>query len=228
VSRARLRRILWIGAAALLVAAALVAIAALLRGEFSDTDADVLVTLGATFLCGTTGLAGLALGERRPRLGPAVALLAPVELALLVLPMWQGDPSDTTVRLALTSLVATIAQLAAVTQLLLLRGTRLLWLAALTWLAIGGASVLTIGGIWTSPDSDGFVKTVAVLWILAALGCLLLPVLQRLTAAGEAARDDRVLASLDDVELVATRTGGGVAVEPRLAPGERLVLRRRG
>ena len=36
--------------------------------------------------------------------------------------------------------------------------------------------------------------------------------------------DVRVLATLGEVELVATTSGG---VDPRLAPGERLVLRRR-
>ena len=47
--------------------------------------------------------------------------------------------------------------------------------------------------------------------------------LQRYTAAG-APTDDRVLAELDGVELVATHSRDGIDV--RLARGERLLLRR--
>jgi hypothetical protein len=65
---------------------------------------------------------------------------------------------------------------------------------------------------------------IAVLWILAGLAYLLVPVLQRFTATA-ASTADRVLATLDDVELVATRSGSGLAFD--LAPGERLTLRRR-
>ena len=43
----RLSRIFWIGAAAILIAAALVAVAAIVRGDFSDTDGRILGTLGA-------------------------------------------------------------------------------------------------------------------------------------------------------------------------------------
>ena len=64
MTRVRLRRILWIGAAAILVAAALVAATAVLRGGFSETDGKILVTLGALLYAGGTALAGLALGDQ--------------------------------------------------------------------------------------------------------------------------------------------------------------------
>ncbi len=228
MSRVRLSRILWIGAAALLVAAALVAIAALLRGSFSDTDGKILATLGATFLCGSTGLAGLALAERRPRLGLPVAVLAPLELALVAWWIWSGGEDDIVTRIGLSTLLVTIVQLAITTQLLLLRNARLVWLVGATGLVAGAAVALTVAAIWTEPDSSAFAKLVAVLWILSGLGWFLLPVLQRYTAAGEAERGERVLATLGDVELVAIRgAAAGVPVEVRLAPGERLVLRQR-
>jgi len=228
VTRARLARLLWIGAAALLVAAALVAVVALLRGEFSDTDGKILLTLGATFLCGSTALAGLALAETHPRLGLPVAALAPVEFALIAWLIWEGDPGDTTLRLGLTALVAAIAQLLAATQLLLLRNRGLSWLVATTALAIAAGAGLTIAGIWAEPDSELLGRIVVALWILVALGWFLLPVLQRYTAAGTAEREDRVLAELEGVRLVATRreAPGDVRVEGRAAAGERLVLRR--
>ena len=65
-------------------------------------------------------------------------------------------------------------------------------------------------------------------WILGLLGWLLVPVLQRFTAAGESASGIRVLAALDGVELVASRDAlEGVQIEAPAA-GERLVLRRQG
>ena len=66
MSRLRLARVFWIGAAAILVAAALVALAAVLRGDFSDNDGRILVTLGALLYTGGAALAGLALVERGP------------------------------------------------------------------------------------------------------------------------------------------------------------------
>ena len=47
MTRLRLRRIFWMGAAAIVVVAALVALAAVLKGDFSDTDGRTLVTLAA-------------------------------------------------------------------------------------------------------------------------------------------------------------------------------------
>ena len=89
------------------------------------------------------------------------------------------------------------------------------------------AAALSIAGVWTEPDSDAFVKALAVLWILAALCYFLVPVLQRFTAAGAEETAIRVLATLDGVELVASRGPlEGVAVEAP-SPGERLVLRHR-
>jgi hypothetical protein len=54
----RLARKFWIGAAALLGATALISIVAVLRGEFTDTDAKILGTLGSLLLAGGTAVAG--------------------------------------------------------------------------------------------------------------------------------------------------------------------------
>ena len=60
------------------------------------------------------------------------------------------------------------------------------------------------------------------------MGWILLPVLQRFTAAALAPPGGglRVLARLGDVELVATRSDEGLDVQ--LERGERLLLRRQG
>jgi hypothetical protein len=72
-----------------------------------------------------------------------------------------------------------------------------------------------------------FVKTLAVLWILAGLAYFLVPILQRFSNVGAEQIAVRVLGSLDGIELVATRgQAEGVLVDPPAA-GERLVLRHR-
>jgi hypothetical protein len=227
VSRRRLARTFWLGAAALLVAAALVAIVALLRGELTDTDAHILLTLGALFVTGAGALAGLALVDsgRYVAIGWVAAAISPVELAVLAYWIWSGSEGDDTIsRLGTTTLLLLVGQVAVVTQLLLLSNRRLLGLVLATdvliVVAVGGA----ITALWTEPDDTLWAKLLAAAWILAALGWFLLPVLQRFTAAGSAA-EDRVLDQLDGVELVATRAHAGLDV--RLARGERLLLRRR-
>jgi len=67
VTRVRLSRIFWIGAAAILVAAALVALVAVLRGDFSDSDGRILGTLAAALIAGSTLVAGLVLVEHGSR-----------------------------------------------------------------------------------------------------------------------------------------------------------------
>jgi hypothetical protein len=230
VSRVRLSRIFWIGAAAILVAAALVALAAVVRGDFSESDGRILVTLAALLYTGGSALAGLALAERGPAepLGWAVAAAAPVCLALVGWGIWSfvfdgGSDYDAT-RAAWSAVLVLLVGLVATTGLLLAR-TRVA--AALAWAAAalaGLAAALSVAGIWTEPEADAYVKALAALWILAALCYFLAPVLQRFTATGVRSAD-RVLAELDGIELVATRAPSGL--DARLARGERLELRRR-
>jgi peptidoglycan/LPS O-acetylase OafA/YrhL len=76
VTTRRLRRLFWRGAATLLVIAALVALAAVIGGDFDETDGEILATLGLVLLAGGVALAGLGLHEQ----GKA----APVSIAILV------------------------------------------------------------------------------------------------------------------------------------------------
>lgn len=227
MTRVRLVRVFWLGAAALLVVAALIAIVALLRGELTDTDAHILLTLGALFLTGGIAIAGLALVDsgRFANVGWVAAAAAPVEFAILTYWIWSGTEGDDTItRIGMTTLLAVVGQLAITTQLLLFSSRRLAPLAALTELLVAVAVCGTIAAIWTEPDSSLVPKLLAATWILGALCWFLLPVLQRYTAAG-AGTGDRLLGELDGVELVATHAHEGIDV--RLARGERLLLRRR-
>lgn len=231
MSRLRLSRIFWIGAAAILVAAALVALVAVLRGDFSDTDGRILGTLAALLYTGGTALAGLALVERGGRvqlLGWAVVGAAPVCLGLITWEIWSryfdgGGDYDAT-RAAWSAVLVLLVGLVAATGLLLARG-RLA--TSLAWAAVGFAAcaaALSVAGIWTEPEDDAYVKVLAVLWILSGLCYFLAPVLQRFSTSVDGP-EERVLAELDGIELVATRAPDGL--DPRLARGERLALRRR-
>jgi hypothetical protein len=229
MTRRRLARVFWLGAAAILVAAALVALVAILRGSFSETDGRILGTLGSLLYCGGAALAGLALVDRRvaPALAWAMVALSVVAFALLAGAIWTDD--ETTWRLALSLALALLAGLFATTGLLVTARPALRRLAlgagALAALAVS----LTLVPVWRD-EAPGSVlaKAMGVTWVLSVLAYLLAPVLQRWTAVGELEAGERVLASLDEIELVAARAPrGGVVVTDRPRPGERLVLRRR-
>jgi len=231
VTRVRLRRILWIGAAAILVAAALVAATAVLRGGFSETDGKILVTLGALLYAGGTALAGLALADRGQAgpLGRTVAAASPLCFGAIVWAVWFGfgAGNETADKLAWSAAISLLAALLGVTALLLARTPGIAKLAGVAGVLASLAALLSIVGVWRQHGSDTLAKALAVSWIAAALAYFLVPVLQRLTRAAMEPSEPRVLGVLGDVELVATRTAvEGTKVEAP-APGERLVLRRR-
>jgi hypothetical protein len=102
-------------------------------------------------------------------------------------------------------------------------GVRLAWSAGVL---AAGAAAISLAAIWQDDPGDTIGKALAVAWIFTGLTYLLIPVLHRFATAGAASSDERVIASLDDVELVLTRSREGLELE--LDPGERLILRRRG
>lgn len=229
----RLARVFWLGAAAILVAAALISLVAILEGGFSETDGRILGTLGSLLYTGAAALAGLALVDRGPArgLGRAVVGLAGVTFALMALAIWAvwGEDADWPWRLAMSGALYLLAGLATTTGLLLTTRPALQRLVlvggALTVLAVS----LTLVPIWRDTEPGGTLgKAIGASWILAALALLLAPVLQRWSAVGETETGDRVLGTLDEVELVATRRpGDDLVVTDRPRGGERLVLRRK-
>ena len=226
----RLRRMFWIGAAAILIVAALVAIAAIVRGDFSETDGQILGTLGSLLLCGALAVAGLSLVERSllPALGWGSVVSATLGFVLLVSTIWSSFESDTLSRSAGTALVAIVVALLVVTSLLLLRGRTLLPLVAGDAFALGIAGLIAVAAIWSDDLSEGAAKADAVFWVLGVLGWLLIPVVRLFSSVGAEQAAVRVLGELDGVDLVASRGPvEGVAVESPVS-GERLFLRRRG
>jgi len=220
----RYARIFWIGAAGVLVLAALIGISSLLRSDFTETDWQILLTLLALVVASGTAVAGLTVAERgHTAIGWGAVAVALASFLLIGISIWEGFESESLGKIAGTAALALVATLLGTTQLVLHRGAHA-WLVVVTWVAALLAFLLSTSALWNDGSGETW-KAAASCWIVTVVGWLLLPVLQRFTAAGAPATGLRVLASLDDVELVATRSGHGLAVE--LQPGERLVLRKR-
>jgi len=201
------RRLFWIGAAALLAAAALIAIVALLRGELTPTDGNILVTLAAAFLAGSAALSGLALIERRDLVPLGWAVVATSAAGFVVL-AWQIWTEFDYENWSLDTVTVLVAVLMVASARLLDKGAgRLYWLSA-------GLTVLTaatyVWAIHADPDGDNWEKALGTLGIVTVLAWFLVPVLGRTGAA--------------DAERVVGRGPGRVEVE--LAEGETLVVRR--
>jgi ABC-type tungstate transport system substrate-binding protein len=221
-----LSRIFWIGAAAILIAAALVALTAVVLGDSSEPGR-ILASLAAALLGGATLLSGLALVDRGVRsLGWTAVAVAVPGLALCVYAIWaftfEGD--DDVDNWGWTGAFALLAALVAATARLLARDEPVVGLAWLAGALAVAAATAFVTAIWRESTSDTFEKALTILWILTALAYFLVPVLQRFRSAVEPEAAERILGELDGVRLVATRAGDGF--EPRLVPGERLVLRR--
>ena len=166
MTKLRLARIFWMGAAAIVVVAALVALAAVVRGDFSDTDGRILITLAALLYTGGAAICGLAVVERgiARSLGWVVVGAAPICLGCVSWAVWSfafdGGGNEHADKLAWSSVLALLAGLIATTGLLLARRRGLVWLAgAAGGLAALAATVSAIG-IWTEPDSESFVKEI--------------------------------------------------------------------
>jgi hypothetical protein len=223
VTGVRYSRIFWIGAAGALVLAALIGISSLLRSDFSDTDWKILLTLLAVIVSAGTAVAGLTVAERG-HVGVcwAAVAVAGVAFFLIATATWNEFDNETLGKLAATAAFGLVATLLGVTQLVLHRG-RHAWVLVISWLALVLAFLASTSALW-SENSDETWKVAASCWIVGVVGWLNLPVLQRFSAAA-ASSGERLVAELDGVEIVATRSGTGLTID--LAPGERLVLRRR-
>jgi hypothetical protein len=204
------RRPFWIGAAALRGVAALVAIVALVRGELTETDGKILLTLGLALGAGATALAGLALLDRSewPPLGGLAVATAVGGFAVVAFSIWKEPAHEESTLTAL--LLLAVVLLAAVGRLLLRRDSLLSLLAAHLVLS-AFATAATVWLIWQdgSPP-DWWAKVLGATWILAGLAWALVPVLGRTARAGGG-------------ERVVGRGPGRVEVE--LAEGETLVVR---
>src|SRR4029079_18732730 len=83
----------WTGAAGVLFFPAMLALAAIVRGDFSDTDGRILGTLAVVLYTGGALFAGLATVDRcRPAICWSLAALAPICFVTLTVAIWDvGD-----------------------------------------------------------------------------------------------------------------------------------------
>jgi hypothetical protein len=228
-----LRRIFLLGAATIVSAAALVAIGAILNGDFGDTEGKIFATLATAFVAGSTAIAGIACLERgvsRP-FGLLGVLLATFGFLLWADEIWEQHHSGEYWKLlglllawTLTTLVVTTTRLMARSQ----RVERTLFRAtALAAVAAG----LTVSSMILRENGDGW-QLFAVLLVLVLLGEALTPIVERYTvAASDQAPSERVLGAIGGAVVVAvrgSRAGRSIRLgdhEIPLADDEQIVVR---
>ncbi len=226
-----LRRIFLLGAAALASIAALVAIAAILNGDFGDTEGKVFATLAATFVAGSTATAGLALlarGVLRP-LGLLGVVLAVGGYIVWAEQIWAEHDSNGYWDFLLILLAFTLATLAATANRLLASTPQLVKTlfpatATAATLAAASATIMVL-----RDNGDGW-QLFAVLVILTVLGEILTPILDHYLTAREP-DEERPIATVDGVSVAAVRGHGRTVrvgdTEHRLGADEGVVVRRR-
>ena len=226
-----LRRIFLLGAAAVASVAALIAIGSVVTGDFGDTEWKVFATLAATFVAGSTAIAGLALlgrGVVRP-LGVLGLLLAIGGYALWTEQIWAQHDSDRYWDVLLIILAVALATLAATTCRLMLSAPELVRTLFPATAGAAGLAAATVIVMVLRDNGDGW-QLFAVLLILTVLGEILAPILDRYASARDPAAE-RPIATLDGVSVVAVKGSGRTVrigdTHHRLAADEDVVVRPR-
>jgi hypothetical protein len=212
------RRIFLLGAATLVSFAALVAISAILTGEFGSTEAKIFATLATAFVAGSSVLAGIACLERgvsRP-FGLAGIVLATFGFLLWADQIWQEHSSSGYWKVLGLVLTWTLVTLMATTTRLMTRSPELLRTLYRATVACAVGAGLVVSTMILRENGDGW-ELFAVLLILAALGEVLTPILQRfvVTPVDESGPNERVLGALGDAVVLAVRNG---------RPGRRVLI----
>jgi hypothetical protein len=226
-----LRRTFLLGAATLASVAALVAIAAIVNGDFGDTEGKIFATLATAFVAGSAAIAGIACLERsiaRP-FGVLGVVLAAGGFLLWTDQVWQEHDSTRYWKLLGLILIWTLVLVVVTTTRLMTRSPRLLRSLYPGTTAAATAAGITVSAMVVRDNGDGW-QLFAVLLILALLGETLTPILQRFVATPSGdAPPERFLGELGGVVVVAVRgSERSVRLGDRDVPlddGERVVIR---
>jgi hypothetical protein len=228
-----LRLTFWLGAATLVCVAALVAIAAIVNGDFGDTEGKIFATLATAFVAGSTAIAGIACLERsvsRP-FGWLGIVLAVGGFLLWTDQIWQEHDSDRYWKLLGLILIWTLVLLVVTTTRLMTRAPQILRSLYPATAVASVAAGLTVSAMVVRENGDGW-QLFAVLLILALLGETLTPILQRfVTAPAGEAPTERVLGEIGGAIVVAVNDRRGERSirlgdrEIPLADDERVVIR---
>jgi hypothetical protein len=228
-----LRRIFLLGAATLACVAALVAIGAILSGELGRTEANIFATLATAFVAGSTVISGIACLEQSfsRLLGLPAIVLATLGFLFWTAEIWASHHSDEYWKLLWLLLIWTLVLLVLTTTRLMTRSPRLLRslfpsTAAATVLAGVVVSVMAL-----RENGDGW-QLFAVLLVLALLGEMLTPIMQRFVSLpDDASPSERVLGEIAGAVVVAVRGQRGRRSihlgnrEVRVAEDESIVIR---
>jgi len=228
-----LRRIFLLGAATIVSVAALVAIGAIVNGDFGDTEGKIFSTLATAFVAGSAAIAGIACLERsvsRP-FGVLGIGLSLVGFILWTDQIWAEHHSDGYWKLLGLILIWTLVVLVVTTTRLMTRSPHLVrsLYPATAGAAAGAGTVVSV--MVLREDGDGW-QLFAVLLVLALLGETLTPILQRFvtTPLGDTP-PERVLGEIGGAVVVAVRgrrNGRAVRVGDRdvpIADDETIVVR---
>lgn len=228
----RLRRIFLLGTVALASLAALVAIVTVLNGSFGDTEGKIFATIAATFVAGSSVIAGVALIERgaaRP-LGWAGLVLATGGFLLWTEQIWAEHSSDDYWKLLGIVLTWSLALLVVTTARLMARSERVLRTVYPATAVAAIVAAVAMSVMILRDNGDGW-QLFAVLLILAILGEILIPVLERMVGVAPGERTERVLGHVAGAAVVAVRGPVGSSVveidgrKHSLTRGEHVAIR---
>jgi hypothetical protein len=224
-----LRRIFLLGAAALASLAALVAIVAVVNGDFGETEGKIFATIAATFVAGSTAIAAIAFlarGASQP-LGLLGLALAVFGYLLWAEQIWAEHSSDDYWKFLGIVLAWTLASLIAMTNRLLLHSPRLVRTLYPATAVTAALAALTVTVMLLRENGDGW-QLFAIFVILAVLGEILAPILDRYAASADEP-SERVLGTVAGAAVIAVRGDRGVVRigenEVPLRSGERVVVR---
>ncbi len=178
---------------------------------------------------GAAAAAGLTLLERRrSMLGRATVACSAIELAVVVAAIWafEDDDDDVLVRAGWTAIVALAALLVATVATLQSQTPATLRLSQAAGVTTALGAAVTVVLVYRD-NGDGW-QAATVLWIVGLLCAALVPIVERLRrSTAPLGENERIVATLDGVEVIARRGAGPGTVSISLEPGEQLVLRRR-
>jgi hypothetical protein len=228
-----LRRIFLLGAATLVSVAALVAIAAIVNGDFGATEGKIFATLATAFVAGSTAIAGIACLERSTSrlFGWLGIVLSTLGFVLWTEQIWAEHDSTGYWKLLGFLLIWSLVVLIVTTTRLMTRSPQLL-----STLYPGTAVAAALAGVVVTimvltETGDGW-QFFAVLLILALLGEMLTPILERfVTTPASETPSERVLGVLGGAVVVAVRGGRNDRTvrigeqEVRVADNEQVVVR---
>jgi hypothetical protein len=185
MENAKLRRLLLVGAILALSITAIIAIVALLAGDFADTELRILATTGGFGLSSLIAMRGTALLDQRRHvaLGRAVISLSALSFLIELWILWLDDDSE----LAWKSYVCSISIAVATAQIAGMLGRRRATdpasIPRLVW-AAGTSAVVVAAMGWAAAIGEisraGYYRALGAVVVLNVFLVLLQPVVRRL------------------------------------------------